>query len=170
MSASSPVPVPERQPPSAPSSARAQLRRVAPALLLALGVAALVTARGMGLGELTAPGPGLWPGVVAALLTATAVALLFLDPADDYEAWTAGTARIAVGLAGLALFVLLFETIGFIIPAFLLLAGWLRFFGDESWRMSLFLALAGAVVLHLVFVIGLGVPFPAGPVDQLLGG
>ncbi|WP_100501341.1 tripartite tricarboxylate transporter TctB family protein [Geodermatophilus chilensis] len=161
------APARERRP---RAGARSQLRRIAPLLLLALGVAALLTAQGMGLGELTAPGPGLWPAVVAALLTGTAAALLFLDPAEDYEAWTAGTARIAAGLVGLALFVVLFVAIGFIIPTFLLLTAWLRFFGDESWRMALVLGVAGALLLHLVFVIALGVPFPAGPVDQLLGG
>jgi len=139
-------------------------------LLLALGVAALLTARGMGLGELTAPGPGLWPAVVAALLVGTSAALLFVDPAEDYEAWTSATARIAAGLAGLALYVVLFVGIGFIIPTVLLLTAWLRFFGDESWPMSVVLGIGGALVLHLVFVIALGVPFPAGPVDQLLGG
>lgn len=162
--------------PSAPAparharSARSQLRRIAPLLLLALGVAALLMARGMGLGRLTAPGPGLWPAIAAALLTATSVALLFLDPAEDYEPWTAGTARIVAGLAGLGLFVVLFDTIGFVVPAFLLLFAWLRLLADESWRMALVLAVAGAVALHVVFVLGLGVPFPAGPVDQLLGG
>ena len=166
MSASSSAPASER--PARPG-ARSQLRRIAPLLLLALGVGALLMARDMGLGELTAPGPGLWPAIVAALLTATSVALLFLDPAEDYEPWTAGTARIGAGLAGLALFIVLFQTIGFVVPAFLLLFAWLRFLGGESWRMALVLAAAGAVVLHLVFVVALGVPFPAGPVDQLLG-
>ena len=165
MSTSAPAPAPARH----PRSARSQLRRIAPLLLLALGVAALFTARDMGLGELTAPGPGLWPAIAAALLSATAFVLLFLDPAEDYEPWTAGTARIVAGLAGLALFVVLFQTIGFVIPAFLLLFAWLRLLAGESWRMALVLAVAGALVLHLVFVVALGVPFPAGPVDQLLG-
>ena len=165
MSASPSAPAPARH----PRSARSQLRRIAPLLLLALGVAALFTARDMGLGELTAPGPGLWPAIAAALLSATAFVLLFLDPAEDYEPWTAGTARIAAGLAGLALFVVLFQTIGFVIPAFLLLFAWLRLLAGESWRMALVLAVAGALALHLVFVVALGVPFPAGPVDQLLG-
>jgi putative tricarboxylic transport membrane protein len=165
MSASPSAPAPARH----PRSARSQLRRIAPLLLLALGVAALFTARDMGLGGLTAPGPGLWPAIAAALLSATAFVLLFLDPAEDYEPWTAGTARIVAGLAGLALFVVLFQTIGFVIPAFLLLFAWLRLLAGESWRMALVLAVAGALVLHLVFVVALGVPFPAGPVDQLLG-
>ena len=165
MSTSAPAPAPARH----PRSAWSQLHRIAPLLLLALGVGALLMARDMGLGEFTAPGPGLWPAIVAALLTGTAVALLFLDPAEDYEPWTAGTARIVAGLAGLALFVILFQTIGFVIPAFLLLFAWLRFLGGESWRMALVLAVAGALVLHLLFVVALGVPSPAGPVDQLLG-
>jgi putative tricarboxylic transport membrane protein len=145
------------------------LRRIAPVVLLVLGVAALVQAAGMGLGELTAPGPGLWPFIVAGLLCATSAVLLLVDPAEDYESWTSGTLRIILGLAGLAVYVVLFQAIGFILPTVLMLAAWLRFFGGESWRMALVLALGGALVLHLIFVIALGVPFPAGPVDQLLG-
>ena len=146
------------------------LRRIAPVLLLVLGIAALREAAGMGLGELTAPGPGLWPFIVAGLLAATAAVLLVVDPAEDYEAWTAGSLRIVAGLIGLALFVVLFQTLGFIVPTVLMLTAWLRFFGGESWRMALVLGVGGAIVLHLIFVIALGVPFPAGPVDKLLGG
>ncbi len=146
------------------------LRRIAPVVLLALGIAALLQAAGMGLGELTAPGPGLWPFIVAGLMTATAAVLLVVDPAEDYEPWTAGTVRIIAGLVGLAVFVVLFQTLGFVLPTIVMLTAWLRFFGRESWRMSLGLGVGGALVLHLLFVIALGVPFPAGPVDQLLGG
>src|SRR5688500_6547356 len=145
------------------------LRRIAPVVLLVLGIAALFQAVDMGLGELTAPGPGLWPFIVSGLLTATAAVLLIVDPAEDYEPWTAGTARIVVGLVGLALFIVLFQTLGFVVPTILMLTGWLRFFGGESWRMAVLLGVVGAIVLHLIFVVALGVPFPAGPVDQLLG-
>ena len=146
------------------------LRRIAPVLLLVLGVAALRGAAGMGLGELTAPGPGLWPFIVAGLLTATAAVLLVVDPAEDYEAGTAGSLRIVAGLVGLALFIVLFQTLVFIVPTVLMLTAWLRFFGGESWRMALVLGVGGAIVLHLIFVVALGVPFPAGPLDKLLGG
>ncbi len=146
------------------------LRRIAPVVLLVLGITALLQARNMGLGELTAPGPGLWPFIVAGLLTATAAVLLVVDPAEDYEPWTAGTLRIVAGLVGLALFVVLFQTLGFVVPTVLMLTAWLRFFGGESWRLAVVLGVGGAIVLHLIFVLALGVPFPAGPVDQLLGG
>ncbi len=146
------------------------LHRIAPAVLLVGGVAAILETRNMGLGELTAPGPGLWPAIIAGLLVAMAVLLLFLDPPGDYEAWTRGTARIAAGLVALGVYVFCFQTLGFILPTVLLLIGWLRFLGEEGWRSSVLLGVVGALVLHLVFVVALGVPFPAGPVDQLLGG
>jgi putative tricarboxylic transport membrane protein len=170
MSAPPQVPATERQTRPARGGARSQVHRIAPLLLLALGVAAFLMARAMGFGEFTTPGPGLWPAIVAGLLIATAAVLVVVDPAEDYEPWTSGTLRIVVGLVGLGLFVLLFDLIGFVIPAFLLLTAWLRYFGEESWRMAVGLGAAGAVVLHLVFVVALGVPFPSGPVDQLLGG
>ncbi|TFV60130.1 tripartite tricarboxylate transporter TctB family protein [Geodermatophilus sp. DF01-2] len=146
------------------------LHRIAPLLLVALGLLALFQARDMGLGELTAPGPGLWPFLVAVLLTGTAAVLVFVDPAEDYEPWTPATVRIMGGLVSLGLFIVLFEALGFIIPAFLMLALWLRVFGREPWRWSLGLAVAGAVLFHLLFVEALGVPFPEGVLEPVLGG
>ncbi len=159
---------PERSRPGSPLRALL-LRRIAPVVLLVLGIATLIQAAGLGLGELTQPGPGLWPFAVAGLLTATAAVLLVVDPAEDYEPWTVRSVRIVAGLAGLALFIVLFQTLGFVVPTVLMLTAWLRFFGRESWRLAVVLAVAGTLVLHLIFVVGLDVPFPAGPVDQLLG-
>jgi putative tricarboxylic transport membrane protein len=147
-----------------------RLHRIAPLLLLAFGVAAVIGSRRLGLGELTAPGPGLWPFIVSVLLTGTAVALVFLDPAEDYERWTRGTMRIIAGLVSLGVFILLFQAFGFVAAAFLMLLLWLRVFGGESWRWSLGLAAAGTAVMYLLFVEALGVPFPDGVVDAVIGG
>jgi putative tricarboxylic transport membrane protein len=149
---------------------RGQLHRIGPLLVLAVGVGALVGAVGLALGELTAPGPGLWPFIVALLLTGTALVLVVIDDPADYEAWTGGTARIAGGLAGLAVFIAAFEAIGFLLPAFLMLLLWLRVFGHESWRWALGLALAGSVGIYLLFDQALGVPFPDDVVAELMGG
>ena len=78
--------------------------------------------------------------------------------------------RIIAGLVGLGIFILLFQAVGFVLPAFLMLALWLRFFGDESWPWSLGLAAAGAIVMYLLFVQALGVPFPSGPLESVIGG
>jgi putative tricarboxylic transport membrane protein len=151
------------------SGLRGQLHRIGPVLVLAVGVGALVGAVGLSLGELTEPGPGLWPFIVALLLTGTSLVLVVVDDPADYERWTAGTARIAAGLAGLAVFVVAFDVIGFVLPAFLMLLLWLRVFGGETWRWALGLALAGSVGLYVLFDEVLGVPFPDDVVAGLVG-
>jgi putative tricarboxylic transport membrane protein len=143
------------------------LYRIAPLVLLLFGVVAMLQARDLSLGELSAPGPGLWPFIVAGLLTLTAFVLLFIDDPADYEPWTRGTAGIALGLVSLGVFIVLFEQIGFLVPAVLMLLIWLRLFAREPWRWAVPLAVIGAVVFHLVFVEALGVPFPD---DIVLGG
>jgi putative tricarboxylic transport membrane protein len=147
-----------------------QLHRIGPLLVLAVGVAALAGSFALSLGALTAPGPGLWPFVVALLLTGTGLVLLVVDDPADYEPFTRSSARIAGGLAGLAVFVAAFEMIGFLLPAFLMLLLWLRVFGREPWRWALGLAIAGSVGLYLLFDTALGVRFPDDVVAGLVGG
>ncbi len=148
---------------------RGQLHRLGPLVVLAVGVAAVVGAIGLSLGELTAPGPGLWPFIVSVVLTGATLVLLVVDDPEDYERWTGSTARIAAGVAGLAVFIAAFELVGFVLPAFLMLLLWLRIFGRESWRWALGLALAGSVGMFLLFDQALGVPFPDDVVAGLLG-
>ncbi|RBY74844.1 tripartite tricarboxylate transporter TctB family protein [Blastococcus sp. TF02-09] len=143
------------------------LYRLAPLVLLLFGVTAMLQARDLSLGELSAPGPGLWPFIVASLLSLTALVLLVIDDPADYEPWTRGTAGIGLGLVSLAVFIVLFEQIGFLVPATLMLLFWLRLFAREPWKWAVPLAVIGAVVFHLLFAEGLGVPFPD---DIVLGG
>ena len=143
------------------------LYRIAPLVLLLFGAVAMLQARDLSLGQLDAPGPGLWPFIVAGLLTLTALVLLFIDDPADYEPWTRGTAGIALGLISLGVFIVLFQEIGFLVPAVLMLLFWLRLFAREPWKWAVPLAVIGAVVFHLVFVEALGVPFPD---DIVLGG
>jgi putative tricarboxylic transport membrane protein len=143
------------------------LYRLAPLVLLLFGIAAMLGARDLSLEQLDAPGPGLWPFIVAGLLTLTALVLLFIDDPADYEPWTRGTAGIALGLISLGAFIVLFQQIGFLVPAVLMLLIWLRLFAREPWRWAVPLAVLGAVAFHLVFVEALGVPFPD---DIVLGG
>jgi putative tricarboxylic transport membrane protein len=107
---------------------------------------------------------------VALLLTGTGLVLLVVDDPADYEPFTRSSARIAGGIAGLAVFVATFELIGFLLPAFLMLLLWLRVFGREPWRWALGLAFAGSVGLYLLFDTALGVRFPDDVVAGLVGG
>lgn len=143
-----------------PDRPRHRLRRLVPLLLVAAGVSAVIGSWQLSLGELNSPGPGLWPFIVSVAVTIAAVALVLFPDAAVPESWTRRTAAIAGGVGSLCVFVVLFEAIGFLVPAFLVLLLWLRVFGREPWRWTVPLALGGAVVLHVVFAGLLGVPFP----------
>lgn len=136
------------------------LRRLVPLLLVAAGVSAVIGSWQLSLGELNSPGPGLWPFIVSVAVTMAAVALMLFPDSAVPEAWTRRTAAIVAGVGSLCVFVVLFEAIGFLVPAFLMLMLWLRAFGREPWRWTVPLAVGGAVVLHVVFAGLLGVPFP----------
>jgi putative tricarboxylic transport membrane protein len=142
--------------------------RLGPLIPLLLGLYALKAAYDLSLGELTNPGPGLWPFIVAFVITLTSAVLLVVDDPTDYESWTRGTAQIAGGLVSLGLFIVLFKALGFLVPAVLMLLLWLKVFGEEPWRWAVPLAVGGAVLLHLVFVEALAVPFPQGSLLSLV--
>lgn len=148
-----------------PSALHQHLHRLGPLVPLLLGLYAALSAYEMGLGELNNPGPGLWPFMVSVLIVGCSAALLVIDDRDDYEPWTRGTLTIVGGLVSLGVFILLFQAIGFFIPAVLMLVLWLRVFGEESWKWAVPLAVVGAAVFYLLFVTALGVPFPEGPLS-----
>jgi putative tricarboxylic transport membrane protein len=145
-----------------------RVHRLGPLVPLLLGLYALKASYDLSLGELTNPAPGLWPFLVAFLITLTAAVLLVVDDPTDYERWTRGTAYIVGGLISLGLFIVLFQILGFLVPAVLMLLLWLKVFGEEPWRWAVPLAVGGAVLLHLVFVEALSVPFPRGSLLSLL--
>ncbi|TKJ29809.1 tripartite tricarboxylate transporter TctB family protein [Blastococcus sp. CCUG 61487] len=147
-----------------------QLYRLAPLILLLFGIWAMVQANELSLGRFDAPGPGLWPFLCASLLTLTSAVLLFVDDPDDYEPFTRGTLGIVLGLISLGLFIVLFQEIGFVIPAFLMLVIWLRLFAREPWKWTLPLAVGGALGFYVIFVEALGVPFPDGILFAGVGG
>lgn len=147
-----------------------QLHWLGPLVPLLVGLYAMYEAYDLSLGELRNPGPGLWPFIVAAVVVGTAAALLLVDHPDDYETWTRGTLSIIGGLVSLAIFILLFQAIGFLIPSVLMLLLWLRLFAQEPWKWAVPLAFGGALVLYLIFDTALGVPFPEGVlIDAVTG-
>lgn len=142
---------------------RAHVHRLSALLVLAVAAYGAQESLALGLGEATRPGAGLWPFILCVFIASAAVVLLLIDPRSDYEAWTKRSLRIAVGLVALGLFITAFAQIGFIVPAAGLMLFWLRAFAGEPWRLAIPVAVGTAVCLHLVFVVALGVPFPAGP-------
>jgi putative tricarboxylic transport membrane protein len=130
---------------------------------------AAVSAHQLALGTLAEPQAGLWPFLVALVVIASAAVLVVVDDPEDYEAWTGGSGRVLAGAVALLLFVGIFQTLGFIVPAALFLFVWLRFLAKESWRVSAVVAAGGALSVFVVFQTVLGVRFPADPIAALLG-
>lgn len=155
-----------RGPATARSGAARWQRRIAPLILLALGLGAAVGSWQLKLGTLHHPAPGLWPFAISLVIILSACVLTVWPGEEPLEAWGRRSLTVTAGVASLGAFVVLFELIGFFIPAVLMLLLWLRVFGKESWRWTALFAVAGPAVLYVIFDRLLGVPFPA---DLALG-
>jgi putative tricarboxylic transport membrane protein len=141
-------------------------RRIPPLVLLALGLGAAAGSWQLKLGTLHHPAPGLWPFVISWAIILSAGALIIWPGEEPLEAWGRRSLSVTAGIASLGAFVVLFDLIGFFVPAVLMLLLWLRVFGRESWRWTVVFAVAGPAVLYVIFDRLLGVPFPA---DLALG-
>ena len=126
---------------------------------LAVGVAAMVYSLGLGFGSPTDPGPGLWPFVTSAVLVVGSVVLLIFRRGlgEDYESFTSGARIIALGVVSLAVFVVLFQRIGFELPSLLVFVFWLRFLGRESWRTTILVSVGATAVFYVLFIVLLGI-------------
>jgi putative tricarboxylic transport membrane protein len=113
------------------------------------------------LGDLREPGPALWPTMVGGFLAAMSV-ILWLTERDDteYEPFVKKSKFVALGAISTAVFIVIYENLGFLVGGFLLMLFWCRYLGRESWRLSLVVSAATAVLGYLVFGELLGVPLP----------
>lgn len=146
----------ERPPHAGPTS------QVAAALvMLAIGIAGLVLSYGYGLGQLTAPGPGLWPFAISVLITGLSAALIVTGRhGTDTEQFSKASILPAVGIVTFVALAALMPLIGFEIPALLLCVVWLRFLGRESWRSTAVVSLVTVAAFYVLFIVLLQVPLP----------
>ncbi len=133
-------------------------------LYFALGAYAL------DIGSLRQPDAGLWPFIVAVLLVVFSVVGMFTASRDDIEAMDRTALKPLLGLIALGLFVVLFDELGLLLTASLVLTFWFRFLARESWRMSVALAVGASATAYLLFVELLGARLPADVIAQLWGG
>ncbi len=76
-----------------------------------------------------------------------------------------GRLRIAATLAGLVLYALVFERLGFLISSSAFVVLLLVFYGERRWPVVLAVAVGAAVATYAVFARWLGVPLPPGILD-----
>lgn len=122
-------------------------------------------------------GPAWFPGVIAAglmvcgaLLAAARLRSATREPLLSLPAWTKRArpvAGVASVIAGLVVYVLAVDRLGFHLMAVALLLAWSRLLG-ASWRLAVPVSLAATVVIHLAFYKLLKVPLPWGLLERVV--
>jgi putative tricarboxylic transport membrane protein len=113
--------------------------------------------------------PGFLPIVLGTLMLGLCAALLgkaLLFPAEDGDApvefSAMGLAKCAAALSALLGYVLLLDTLGFLLSTFLFLVAVTPLFGRVPWWMWLGVPAVVAVAAHVAFVVVLRLRLPAG--------
>lgn len=122
-------------------------------------------------------GPAWFPGLIAGgliacggLLVAARLRATPPEPLFVLPEWTRRVrpvASVASVIAGLILYVLLADTLGFHIIAAALLLAWSRLLG-ASWLLALPASIAATVAIHLAFYKLLKVPLPWGLLERVV--
>ena len=143
-----------------------------PALLTIAGLVAVNEARRLRFGAVTAPGPGLFPLVLAAGFTLVCLILLVAAlraPADTAAAepggaGEGGTRWKALATLGVMLaYAFVLEPLGFVAATCGLLCFFFRVLEGMRWTVAVAASAFTSVVTYVVFKVWLYVRLPPGP-------
>jgi putative tricarboxylic transport membrane protein len=122
-------------------------------------------------------GPAWFPGLIAGGLVACGALLMVgraratdVQPLFALPEWARRmrpVASVVSVIAGLVVYVLAVDPLGFHITAAALLLVWSRLLG-ASWRLAVPVSLAATVVIHLAFYKLLKVPLPWGLLERVV--
>jgi putative tricarboxylic transport membrane protein len=122
-------------------------------------------------------GPAWFPGLIAgglilcgALLIAARLRAAAPQPLFALPGWTRRrrpVASVTSVVAGLVIYVVAADALGFHVIAAALLLAWSRLLG-ASWRLALPVSLAATIVIHLAFYKLLKVPLPWGLLERVV--
>jgi len=146
--------------------------RVSAAFWLVIGVVVTVHACRLGLGHLHTPGPGFIFFVASCLLIGLS-AIHFIgtftgragpfegkERADVWEG--ARFHKILLILAGVSVYIYLFDTAGFLLSTFLLMLFLFKAVEPTGWWVAIISSACTTAAALALFKIWLGVPFPEG--------
>ena len=142
--------------------------------LILLGVGILWHIQGFPAMQGQRYGPAWFPGIVAAGLALCGLGLVYQGvrsriPWIALDDWTRRRRPVAgffAVIAGLAFYVVASSPLGFHVTSFLLLVAWLRILGAR-WSLTLAVAIAAPIVIHLAFYKVLRIPLPWGLLEGL---
>jgi hypothetical protein len=124
---------------------------------------------GLGLGEITRPGPGFFPflvsvamGCVSIISSVKYVLIARRGEEASFPFTLRGFFRILTLIVGISAFGLLLDYLGFLITTILILAFFWLIIERQSLFMGLAIAIISAACSYLLFAKLLGVHFPRG--------
>lgn len=110
------------------------------------------------------PGPGLWPGIIAALLLICSVYLIvssLLGKKENFEElpmWNEGTRRVYLSMAILVVYVAVLSVVGFILSSVVMLFVFIQWFSKMKIWKSLLISVIVTLAIYFVFKLVLNVP------------
>ncbi len=140
-------------------------------LTIILGLYVVITCMGYPRAEAYGtgvPGPGLWPGLIAAMMVLAAICLLVkslrMKPEEDtpLEMLTDGTKRVYVTMAILVVYVALLGVVGFIPCTIVMLYVFINWFAKKKPVITLLISVISTLVVYCVFKYVLNVPVDFG--------
>ena len=140
------------------------------AALILSGVAALVSVRQMRVGFVAEFQPRLFPTVIGLLLIvvgALAAVTAWRSPPRALAEWPTPdrAKRIAVILISVAAYVAVIKLLGMPLATFMVVSFEVWYLGSYRWYVPIAVGVCAAAVLYFVFMVGLGLTFPAGPFE-----
>lgn len=128
------------------------------------GVTLAIFSWQLDLGNFRMPGPGAWPFLLAIAMALLGGWLVF-RPQPSTKVALKGVprwGRLAMALVTLFGYVLILESLGYLVATTLLMFAQLHWVENQRWTKSLFIGLLGAVISFLLFGLWLKVPLPSG--------
>jgi putative tricarboxylic transport membrane protein len=138
-------------------------------VLILIASGAIIGAIGLRIGTPTEPQPGFFPFLSGAVILVLSLVILFRGFAGRTGSRQGfGEIRRPAMLVGvLIVFVVLLESLGFILASLIAIVLVLRIMGLRSWRVLLISAFAFSIGTFLLFDRLLGIPLPAGVLAPL---
>lgn len=133
-------------------------------LFVVFGALALREGWTLGIGSLRAPGPGLWPFLLGALLLGLVLLEFIVHARAEDRPAVVGrgeTLTVLPAVVALGLFVSILDLIGFVTAALLLVGGLLFAIHRRGWRESILVSVVAVLASWSIFT-WLGVPLPRG--------
>ena len=114
------------------------------------------------------PGPGLWPGIIAALLLICSVGLIVVtlmmkkDQFPKAARYRFAEIAVYISMAILLVYMLVLSTVGFIIPSVIMLFVFCQWFHRGAVWKNAVISIAVILVIYYVFKNFLNVPIDFG--------